>query len=116
MQGGRDKSEQAGLRLHYWLTVVNVSKRAETLWKCSFDLKEHFHKVSSHLIPYRGVVGTVHPMKDPSACFDLSRPPCTDDPLDEIKWDETLRKCSLRSKEHFYKVSALFDTFTMVNQ
>ena len=41
----------------------------------------------------------------------------TDDPpLDETKWNETLWKCSLRSEEHFHKVSALFDTFTTVNQ
>ena len=40
----------------------------------------------------------------------------TDNPLDETKWDETLWKCSLRSEEHFHKVSALFDRFTTVNQ
>ena len=62
-RGGRDKSNHPGLRLYYWLTVVNVSKRAETLWKCSSDLKEHFHKVSSHLVSSRGVIGTAHPME-----------------------------------------------------
>ena len=63
VQGGRDKSKHPGLRLYYWLTVVNVSKRAETLWKCSSDLKEHFHKVSSHLVSSRKAIGTAHPIR-----------------------------------------------------
>ena len=61
--GGRDKSKHPVLRLYYWLTVVKLSKRAKTLRKCSSDLKEHFHKVSSYLVPSRGVIGTAHPMK-----------------------------------------------------